>query len=93
MAGRGTAYRMGGDEFCAMWTRSDVGQASATTHGSSGGALEHGEAFAIGCSYGSVLLPEEATDIDRGAGDRGPANVHPKGHRAGSAGRRAPTSC
>ena len=31
MAGRGTAYRMGGDEFCALWNESDSGRASTTT--------------------------------------------------------------
>ena len=63
MAGRGTAYRMGGDEFCALWNLSDVGQASATTMEAVGALSEHGDAFSIGCSYGSVLLPNETTDI------------------------------
>jgi two-component system, cell cycle response regulator len=61
LAGRGTAYRMGGDEFCAMW-RSDAGQAPVTTAEAVAALSEQGEAFSIGCSYGSVLLPEEATD-------------------------------
>jgi len=63
MAGRGTAYRMGGDEFCALWNLSDVGQASATTMEAVEALSEHGDAFSIGCSYGSVLLPNETTDI------------------------------
>ena len=63
MAGRGTAYRMGGDEFCALWNLSDVGQASATTMEAVEALSEHGDAFSIGCSYGSVLLPNETSDI------------------------------
>jgi two-component system, cell cycle response regulator len=62
LAGRGTAYRMGGDEFCALWNLSDVGQASVTTMEAVAALSEHGESFSIGCSYGSVLLPNEATD-------------------------------
>ena len=63
MAGRGTAYRMGGDEFCALWNLSDVGHASATTMEAVEALSEHGDAFTIGCSYGSVLLPNETSDI------------------------------
>jgi HD-GYP domain-containing protein (c-di-GMP phosphodiesterase class II) len=54
---------MGGDEFCALWNLSDVGQASATTMQAVEALSEHGDAFSIGCSYGSVLLPNETTDI------------------------------
>jgi two-component system cell cycle response regulator len=62
LAGRGTAYRMGGDEFCALWKRSDTGQASVTSLEAVAALSEHGEGFSIGCSYGSVLLPNETTD-------------------------------
>jgi diguanylate cyclase (GGDEF)-like protein len=57
--GVGTAYRMGGDEFCVL--------APADPHGISpliqlaADALsETGDAFHIGCSYGSALIPGEA---------------------------------
>ncbi len=63
VAGHGTAYRMGGDEFCALWNLSDLGQASATTMAAVGALSEHGDAFSIGCSYGSVLLPNETSDV------------------------------
>ena len=63
MAGRGTAYRMGGDEFCALWNLTDVGRASATTMEAVEALSEHGDAFSIGCSYGSVLMPNETSDI------------------------------
>jgi two-component system, cell cycle response regulator len=62
LADRGTAYRMGGDEFCALWHLSDLGQASVKTIDAVGALSEHGEAFSIGCSYGSALLPNEATE-------------------------------
>jgi diguanylate cyclase (GGDEF)-like protein/PAS domain S-box-containing protein len=62
LAGRGTAYRMGGDEFCALWNLSDVGEASVMTIEAVAALSEHGESFSIGCSYGSVLLPNETTD-------------------------------
>ncbi|MEA2243479.1 MAG: hypothetical protein QOD24_3035, partial [Solirubrobacteraceae bacterium] len=60
--GRGTVYRMGGDEFCALWNLSDVDQASVTAIEAVAALSEHGEAFSIGCSYGSVLLPNETID-------------------------------
>jgi diguanylate cyclase (GGDEF)-like protein len=54
----GTAYRMGGDEFCAL-TRTDdpllvVRAAEALS--------ESGERFEIGCSYGAVTLSEAHMD-------------------------------
>jgi diguanylate cyclase (GGDEF)-like protein len=60
LAGAGAAYRMGGDEFCVL--------AAADPHGISpliqlaADALsETGNAFDIGCSYGSALIPGEAS--------------------------------
>ena len=60
LAGAGTAYRMGGDEFCVL--------APAGAHGISpliqlaADALsETGDAFNIGCSYGTALIPGEAS--------------------------------
>ena len=56
---RGQAYRLGGDEFCIIATaaRGDV----AATVATAGAALtERGEAFSVGCSFGSVLVPDEA---------------------------------
>jgi diguanylate cyclase (GGDEF)-like protein len=61
LAGRGEAFRMGGDEFCALLTPGDhppeplvVGAATALS--------ERGEGFEIGCSYGAIRLPYEAAD-------------------------------
>jgi two-component system, cell cycle response regulator len=59
--GRGTAYRMGGDEFCALFEpRGDV--IAPLVDGAAQALSEHGEGFSIGCSYGSILLPLEADD-------------------------------
>jgi two-component system cell cycle response regulator len=60
--GRGSAYRMGGDEFCALWNLTDPGGASVSVMEAVDALSEQGEAFAIGCSYGSVLLPNETSD-------------------------------
>jgi len=59
---RGSAFRMGGDEFCALLRPGDrvpdpliVGAAAALS--------ERGEGFEIGCSYGAIELPLEASDV------------------------------
>lgn len=62
LAEGGRAYRLGGDEFCALIEGSPTlfqeGVASAAR------ALdEAGEGFTIGCSHGAITLPEEATDV------------------------------
>jgi diguanylate cyclase (GGDEF)-like protein len=62
MVGHGTAYRMGGDEFCALWNLSRVDQASVRTLEAAEALSQEGEAFSIRCSYGSVLMPTETTD-------------------------------
>ena len=62
LRGRGVAFRMGGDEFCALLRPGDrppeplvVGAATALS--------EHGEGFEIGCSYGAIELPLEAANV------------------------------
>ena len=57
--GRGRAYRLGGDEFCAIWRvpaddRASVEAVSAAALG------ELGEGFTITAAYGGVALPSEA---------------------------------
>jgi diguanylate cyclase (GGDEF)-like protein len=59
----GSAYRLGGDEFCALLAvkpsqiRSVVERVASSLE-------EHGGNFAVGASYGAVLLPHEATNLD-----------------------------
>jgi diguanylate cyclase (GGDEF)-like protein len=60
--GRGTAFRMGGDEFCALLTPGDR-FVDALVVGAAAALSERGEGFAIGCSYGAIELPLEASDV------------------------------
>ena len=61
LAGAGTVYRIGGDEFCALIE--EPGCASESFVKAAAAALtEHGEGFTIGCSFGSVLVPGDAAD-------------------------------
>jgi len=58
---RGQAFRMGGDEFCALITQG--GQEGERLASWAAGALaETGEGFVIGCSHGQIELPGEAQD-------------------------------
>jgi diguanylate cyclase (GGDEF)-like protein len=55
----GTAYRLGGDEFCVLAR----GPSAAAVMGAAGGALEEsGDGFRVSSSGGAVLLPDEAAD-------------------------------
>jgi two-component system, cell cycle response regulator len=56
----GTAYRLGGDEFCALL---DVGGEHAETalDAVAVALAENGEDFAVGASFGAVVLCDEAT--------------------------------
>ena len=55
---RGTAYRLGGDEFCLLWN--DADEAELVVEGACAALAEHGDGFVISSAYGSVLLPSEA---------------------------------
>jgi two-component system, cell cycle response regulator len=58
---RGCAYRLGGDEFCALlWQDSGTAMVGDCLQALSA----EGDGFSITSSYGSVLLPEEAADPD-----------------------------
>jgi diguanylate cyclase (GGDEF)-like protein len=57
-AGRGTAYRMGGDEFCIAVTVPETeGVLEAAAHA----LAEHGQGFSITAAYGGVRLTSEVT--------------------------------
>ena len=64
VAGCGSAYRLGGDEFCALLrldpdrVGDDVDRAVAALH-------ERGEGFEVSSSHGTVILPAEAGDSAR----------------------------
>jgi two-component system cell cycle response regulator len=51
------AYRMGGDEFCVLAKAGSHTLLQQAAHAMS----ERGDAFDVTCSFGSVLIPEEAS--------------------------------
>ena len=62
VTGRGSAYRMGGDEFCIVVT--DDGEANLVVEGAAAALSEHGEGFAVTAAFGSVALPVDARVAD-----------------------------
>jgi diguanylate cyclase (GGDEF)-like protein len=59
LEGRGRTYRLGGDEFFAIWDTPASGR--ATAEAVSAAALgEFGEGFTITAAYGGVAMPSEA---------------------------------
>jgi diguanylate cyclase (GGDEF)-like protein len=58
LGSKGTVYRMGGDEFCALID--DLDAPNASVQAAAAALTEHGDGFTISCSYGSILLPAEA---------------------------------
>jgi diguanylate cyclase (GGDEF)-like protein len=58
---RGRVFRMGGDEFCALF---DPGCADVGTllEGAALALSQQGEGFFVGCSFGAVTLPAETRD-------------------------------
>jgi diguanylate cyclase (GGDEF)-like protein len=61
LAPHGTAYRLGGDEFCAL-LRVDHDQMEPALAACRAALRESGSGFDIRASIGSVALPEEASD-------------------------------
>jgi diguanylate cyclase (GGDEF)-like protein len=62
LVGASAAYRMGGDEFCALIDASREGFPSSAA--TAAALSDRGDGFTIGASYGSVLLPSEAQDVE-----------------------------
>ena len=58
ITGAGSAYRMGGDEFCLL-ARVDGDRADAIVARAATALSERGERFRVGCSYGTVVLAGE----------------------------------
>ncbi len=59
--GRGRAFRMGGDEFCAVFQTAGEPH-EAMVRGAAAALSEQGDGFAITCSHGAITLPVEATE-------------------------------
>jgi two-component system cell cycle response regulator len=61
LAAHGTAYRMGGDEFCVLFRTSAAAEEELVS--SSVAALsERGPGFSIGAAHGEVSIPVEGSD-------------------------------
>jgi diguanylate cyclase (GGDEF)-like protein len=56
----GKAYRLGGDEFCVLVPLRERETADGVAVAGAEALSEEGEGFAIGASYGAVVLPDEA---------------------------------
>ena len=63
VAGCGTAYRMGGDEFCIL-ARPPSGEVDPFVTQAAAALTESGEGFQIDCSFGLALLPREASSAE-----------------------------
>jgi diguanylate cyclase (GGDEF)-like protein len=63
VAPHGTAYRLGGDEFCVLLPARADGLHEQVAR-AAGALSEHGETFTIRASCGAVLLPHEASTAD-----------------------------
>ena len=59
----GSAYRLGGDEFCVLLPAQDSELANAVA-AASGALEEQGERFAVSASCGTVLIPHEADSVE-----------------------------
>jgi diguanylate cyclase (GGDEF)-like protein len=62
LEGRGRAFRMGGDEFCALF-EPGADPPEPLVKSAAAALSERGEGFTIGCSYGAIMLPHEAVDV------------------------------
>jgi diguanylate cyclase (GGDEF)-like protein len=58
----GSAYRLGGDEFCVL-APVQGDRAGAVVAAASQALTEHGGGFHITASHGAILLPEESQDV------------------------------
>jgi diguanylate cyclase (GGDEF)-like protein len=63
VAGSGTAYRMGGDEFCLL-ARLRSEDIDLFVKRAAAALRENGEGFRIDCSFGFALLPREASTAE-----------------------------
>jgi two-component system cell cycle response regulator len=59
--GAGTAYRMGGDEFCVLASAADV-DIDALMERAAAALSEQGRRFRVGCSYGVVVIEPGGSD-------------------------------
>jgi two-component system cell cycle response regulator len=58
----GSAYRLGGDEFCVL-AAVDPDNTTPIVAAASEALSEHGGGFSITASYGAILLPQDSQDV------------------------------
>jgi diguanylate cyclase (GGDEF)-like protein len=63
-APHGEAFRLGGDEFCAL-LQVDTERVEGVIAAAADALTERGEEFSITASYGVVLLPHEASTLEQ----------------------------
>ncbi len=61
LGGTGSAYRLGGDEFC-MLLRAEPRGAKRLARLAAAQLTERGEGFVVGCTAGHVVIPHEADE-------------------------------
>lgn len=84
VSGQGAAYRLGGDEFCVL-----VAARTPTQLGAASKALsDKSTPFPITASFGSVLIPREATTLEQALSLADKRMYQHKRERASSAPRR-----
>jgi two-component system, cell cycle response regulator len=59
VAGTGSAYRMGGDEFCVLVAVDGAGEPDVQAADAAAALTEHGDGFVITCSFGAIAVPGE----------------------------------
>ena len=62
VAGHGSPYRMGGDEFCVVWPLHGA-DASRLLDSAASALAESGEGFAVDASFGAAWVPEDAATV------------------------------
>ncbi|MDQ4071397.1 MAG: diguanylate cyclase [Actinomycetota bacterium] len=88
LAGRGQAYRVGGDEFCVLGPLGGSGTGSLAVAAATA-LFDYGEGFEITASYGSVVLPVEAEDSSEALRKADKRMYDQKGRGRAAAGRQA----
>ena len=86
VAGRGSAYRMGGDEFCILCT--EDADAEAVVEGAACALADHGAGFAVTAAHGLRARAVRSLDRHRSSAAVGSAHVRQQAKRA-EVGRRA----
>jgi diguanylate cyclase (GGDEF)-like protein len=86
----GSAYRLGGDEFCVLLD-GRLGREHALLDRAQAALAEHGQGFTVTASRGSVVVPEEATSVSEALNVADERMYADKSNSGGSSRARAQT--